>query len=131
MLGHKHSEKIRAIYKLAAVNRVMSTQGKMSMIDAAKKRVGILNHFYGQKHSAETKNIIRAKVLNREKYLGPKVSVTIIDTITNYTNNYDTIKDAALALNTASGTLASRKLRNTTNLYRDRYHIIFPKKEDS
>lgn len=124
-LGHKHGLEVREIYKNAAKNRIISEETKKALSEFRSTRRGELNSFYKKKHTAETIALIREKVLSRSKYLGPKVSVTVTDTLNSSMINYDTIKEAAEALGAKSGTIASRKMRNSKNLFKNRYRIIF------
>lgn len=124
-LGHKHSLMVKERMKLAAKNRVLSEETKKALSEFRSSRLGELNSFYGKKHRDETKSIMRDLALNREKYSGPKVTVTVVDTLNNTSVTYDTIKDAAYALGINSSTIASRKMRNSKNLFQKRYQFIF------
>lgn len=116
-LGHKHSLISRERYSLAAKNRILSEETKKALSEFRSSRRGELNSFYGKTHTIETKVILRDRILSRSKYLGPTVSVTVIDTLNNDTITYDTIKEAAKALGVKSGTISSRKMRNSKNLF--------------
>lgn len=124
-LGHKHSLIARERYSLAAKNRILSEETKKALSEFRSSRRGQLNSFYGKTHTIETKVILRDRILSRSEYLGTKVSVTVLNTLNNTTITYDTIKEAAIALGVKSGTLASRKMRNSKNLFQQKYKITF------
>lgn len=124
-LGHKRSLIVRERVRLAAQNRILSEETKKALSEFRSSRRGELNSFYGKTHTIETKAILKEIMLSRIKYLGPKVSVTVIDTLNNTQITYDTIKEAAKALGVKGGTLSSRKKRNSKNLFQNRYQILF------
>lgn len=124
-LGHKRSLIVRERVRLAAQNRILSEETKKALSEFRSSRRGELNSFYGKNHTIETKAILKEIMLSRIKYLGPKVSVTVIDTLNNTQITYDTIKEAAKALGVKGGTLSSRKKRNSKNLFQKRYQILF------
>jgi group I intron endonuclease len=124
-LGQKRSLIVRERQRLAAKNRIISEEVQKALSEFRSSRRGELNSFFGKKHTNETKAIMRDRVLSRVKYLGPKVFVTVIDTLNNNQTTYDTIRKAAEALGVNSSTLAARKMRKSNNLFQNKYKIIF------
>lgn len=117
-LGHKRSLIVRERVSLAK-NRILSEETKKALSEFRSSRRGELNPFYGKKHTIETKAILKELILSRIKYLGSKVSVTVIDTLNNTQITYDTIKEAYLGV---KGVYPGKKeiLRN-----QKRYQILF------
>lgn len=89
-------------------------------------RTGSNNSFYGKKHTPENRAKMREVALKRTRSHSPCVTVEITDNLTGTTTEYSSMTKAAQALGQSHhGNLATRKKRNTQNLYKGRYLIKF------
>lgn len=68
---------------------------------------------------------MKAVALLRTKSHRPTIRVEITDILTGKKEMYSSMKKAAEALGVNRSTINSRKHRNTTKLYKNRYSVVF------
>jgi len=79
---------------------------KQTMSDSRK---GLNNPFYGKTHTEESLAQMKAAAVNRLKPPVPGLEVEITDLITNITTIYDSIRKAAIAINSDIKTILRRE----------------------
>lgn len=121
-LGYKHTpESIELIrQKEPPLGRIHSEEVRKAMSESRK---GENNSFFGKNHSAETKAKFKEIALNRTKLPRPGFSVEVLDLKTNQTVIYESIRDAAKALDTHLSTLHRREKNGINKPFRNRYVI--------
>ena len=91
----------------------------------SNNRKGKNNSFYGKNHTQENRAKMKAVALLRTKSHRPTIRVEITDIFTGKKEMYSSMKKAAEALGVNRSTINSRKHRNTTKLYKNRYSVVF------
>jgi hypothetical protein len=107
-------------------NRIISEETRLKMGQSAKQRLdskGKTGPFENKKHTAESLAKLRAIAQNRQSHPIPGFKVEVIDTETNETTTYNSIRAAAVALNSDISTILKREKNQITKPYRGRYII--------
>lgn len=94
----------------------------------SKFRTGINHPFYGKKHSQESLTLMRIAALNRISPAKPGLKVEVTDLYTKTTTVYDSIRKAALAINSHIKTILRREKiqinKGINTPYKNRYNIV-------
>ena len=102
-IGRKHSDDVK---KSMSVNRRQEN-----------------NPFFGKKHSKDSIALIKAAALNRQNLPKPGFEVEITDLETKITTSFNSIRKAAVAINSDIKTLLRREKNNVTKPYKGKYKI--------
>jgi len=120
--GYKHTEESLSKMK----NRIISKETKVKMSKSAKERLyreGKTGPFENKKHTKESLVLLRAVAQNRESHPVPGLKVEVTDLETDITTTYNSIRAAAVALNSDIKTILRRENNQITKPYRGRYII--------
>lgn len=94
----------------------------------SESRKGINHPFYGKKHNEEALTLMRIAALNRLCPAVPGLKVEVTDLVTKTTISYDSIRKAALAINSHIKTILRRektqKEKGINTPYKNRYMIV-------
>jgi group I intron endonuclease len=115
-LGYVHTkeDKLKIMEAMTGKSRSQSVQSRIS-----QRQTGSGNIFYGITHSDETKALLRAAALGRKRLHKPGFTVSVLDTTTNITTSYASLRKTAEALACTRTTL----LKHNGLLFRSRYMI--------
>jgi len=115
-LGYQHTDE----NKLKISKQMTGKTRSKKVRDAiAERQLGYLNTFYGKSHTQQAKALIRAAALARDYFPKPGYPITIVDTHTNITSTYKSLRAAAKALQCNRPTLQ----KYNGQLFRERYVI--------
>jgi len=122
--GYKHSEESIEKIRRAVLGRKHTDEVKKVMSESRK---GENNFFYGKKHSEHSLKLIKDAASKRVKLPVAGLEVEITDLETKVTSTYESIRKAAIAINSDIKTLCRREesqLKKGINTpYRNRYMI--------
>lgn len=126
--GYKHKAESRDKMRDSALGRRHTEEVKQIMSESRK---GKNNPFYGKTHREESLILLRKAAVNRVKSPVPGIEVEIIDIETKLTHTFDSIRKAALFMNSDIKTILRREkmknIKGSNTPYKKRY-IIFIKR---
>ena len=112
-LGRKHNEEVK---------KLMS-----------ESRKGVNNNFQGKKYTVESIDLIRAAALKRTKLRKAGIEVEITDLEIKLTTTYESIRKAAIAINSDIKSLSRREKsqweKGINRPYIGRYMIVFKRSQ--
>lgn len=122
--GYRHNTESLEKMRTAALGRKHTEEVKKSMSDSRKKEN---NSFYGKKHTKDVIDKLKEIASNRGYLPVPGFEVEITDLETKTTTVYNTIRKAALAINSDIKTILRREKsqieKGINTPYRERYII--------
>lgn len=122
--GYKHSPESLDKIRKANLGRKRSDEVKRAM---SESRLGENNSFYGKTHSKESLDLMRKAALNRTNPSVAGLEVEITDLETKITCTYDSIRKAAVSINSDIKTILRREesqlAKGVNTPYRGRYLI--------
>jgi len=122
--GYKHTQESLDKIRLAVLGRKHTEKVKLAM---STYRMGVNNPFYGKIHSENTIKLMKDSALARGTIPVTAIKVEVIDLNTKITTLYNSIREAAVALDSDIKTLLRREKvqlsKGVNTPYRKRYLI--------
>ena len=122
--GYIHTLEAISKMRMTAIGRKHTDKVKESM---SINRRGKNNPFFGKKHSDNSIALIKAAALNRQALPKPGLEVEILDLETKLTTIYNSVRKAAIAINSDIKTILRREKlqreKGNNTPYRKRYII--------
>ena len=118
--GYIHTERGKEKISKAIIGKERSEEVRKEI---SKRQTGFSNTFFGKRHTEEAKALIRTARLNRVKDPKPGFKVEVLDTLTNTSTIYKSLRAAAKALGVSHGHLS----KFDGKVFKNQYLIIINK----